>query len=52
MPDIAMCVNENCKLRYKCYRFMATPTPMRQSYADFKPKSDKECKNFLEIWKR
>ena len=27
MPDITMCINKECPLRMKCYRFTAVPTP-------------------------
>lgn len=32
MPDICMCKENNCPKRLECYRFMAIPTPYRQSY--------------------
>lgn len=35
MPDIAMCLKHECPLSKKCYRYMAVPTPFRQSYAFF-----------------
>lgn len=31
-----MCRSNTCPLKDKCYRFTATPSPFRQSYADFK----------------
>lgn len=31
MPDIAMCMNENCPKSRTCYRFLATPDS-RQTY--------------------
>lgn len=37
MPDIAMCANQNCPKRNECYRYTATPSPTRQSYASFQP---------------
>jgi len=36
MPDISMCSSNTCPLKDSCYRFTATPSPFRQSYADFK----------------
>ena len=33
MPDITMCANTACKMRLDCYRYLAYPTPGRQSYA-------------------
>lgn len=35
MPDISMCDNRKCPSSKYCYRFTATPTQYRQSYADF-----------------
>lgn len=35
MPDITMCNNSTCSSRRTCYRYMAMPTPSRQSYAHF-----------------
>lgn len=43
MPDISMCRNARCHLRYDCYRYMAVPNPMRQAYAGFAPKDDGDC---------
>lgn len=37
MPDIAMCENEKCPLKQDCFRYTATPSEHRQSYADFEP---------------
>lgn len=34
MPDITMCVNSECELKEKCYRFRAVPG-IRQSYSLF-----------------
>jgi len=36
MPDIAMCKNEACPSKLMCYRFTATPSDFRQSFAEFK----------------
>ena len=45
MPDISMCQNTMCNRRLKCYRYMAIPTPMWQSYGEF-PEQDDKCKYF------
>ena len=48
MADITKCVNKNCKVRYKCYRYTAKPS-MYQSYSDFNNKkinSKEECEHF------
>lgn len=35
MADITMCNNKTCPLRSTCYRFKATASKHRQSYATF-----------------
>jgi hypothetical protein len=35
MPDISMCENYDCPLSNGCFRFLATPNPYGQSYAEF-----------------
>lgn len=47
MPDITMCINKECPLRMKCYRFTAVPTLDWQSYAEYKPVNGK-CDSFLD----
>jgi hypothetical protein len=32
MPDIAMCANVNCGVRFKCTRYTVKEDPMYQSY--------------------
>lgn len=48
MPDITMCINESCKKRFVCYRYMAEPDRF-QSYATFQPYKDGVCENFIYI---
>ena len=36
MPDITMCLGNDCPIKETCYRFTAIPTPHWQSYSDFK----------------
>lgn len=43
MPDIAMCRDENCVEREKCYRFTARPNPYWQVYFET-PKRDEHGK--------
>ena len=53
MPDISMCVNGNCPLKTKCYRFMAVPGEPWQSFSHFKFNMDGEkavCEDFMEIY--
>jgi hypothetical protein len=45
MPDISMCINEDCPMKLTCYRYTATPTPLRQSYMSFKW-DDTGCDHF------
>jgi len=44
-PDIAMCQNEVCAKKLTCYRYMATPDPYRQSYAQFDADG---CTSYIE----
>ena len=37
MVDITLCTNNECPIRNSCYRYVALPTPERQSYSNFKP---------------
>lgn len=46
MPDITMCLNgKDCPKHEECYRYMAKPDDLYQSYAMFYPK-DKTCDSF------
>lgn len=47
MPDIAMCLNEECPLKETCYRFTATPSEYWQSYMDFKYEDG--CKDYIKV---
>ena len=48
--DIAMCMNNHCPSRTECYRFMAVPDPLYQSYADFQPdKVRGRCEDFWSV---
>lgn len=46
MPDITMCVNENCEDKESCYRYKAKPN-WNQSYATFKKEDGNKCEHFL-----
>ena len=35
MPDITMCVSQECPIRNECFRATAKPDSKYQSYADF-----------------
>lgn len=48
MPDISMCKNTQCPMRYRCYRFAAIPS-RRQSYASFAPDASGVCVAFDPI---
>lgn len=50
MPDICMCVNKSCQLKGDCYRAMATPNSMYQSYTMFKCE-DGKCNHFIKFKK-
>ena len=42
----AMCQNAECPLRYKCYRYLATPK-FKQNYGEFVPIKGK-CEFFVK----
>lgn len=47
MPDISMCQNKDCPSAKSCYRFLATPSPYRQSYMDYKvPPGQDRCDSY------
>ena len=46
MPDITMCLNVDCKMKDKCYRYKAIPDIL-QSYAKYEPNNGK-CDNFVK----
>ena len=42
-PDITMCINESCKRKHSCYRYMATPNPHGwQAYSCFDCETDEQ----------
>jgi hypothetical protein len=43
-----MCSSNTCPLKESCYRFTATPSPYRQTYADFQ--YDEEIKSCDYYW--
>jgi hypothetical protein len=49
MPDISLCLNEECPSSKKCYRSTATPNPGRQTYCGFTVKEgEKKCEYFID----
>ena len=49
MPDITMCDSDTCPKSAQCYRYMAVPSPYRQSYADFYRGPELKCDYFSAI---
>ena len=50
MADISMCMNEDCEMEKKCYRFTARPNPYRQAYCYFKPvEGASGCEHFWPL---
>lgn len=51
MTDITKCVNKNCSIKYKCFRFTAPDVSHWQSYADFNESKSitdvSQCENFI-----
>ena len=45
MPDIAMCINEDCPMAPRCYCHEARPSPM-QFYAEFAFDAEEGCRFF------
>lgn len=45
MPDISMCINQNCSKKKSCYRFMAEPSDW-QSYVNY---DHRNCKSYWEM---
>lgn len=50
MTDISKCVT-GCDKKYECYRWTA-PSSHWQSYMDFKPDENGECKDFWDVKER
>lgn len=48
MPDISMCLNNDCSIKDSCYRFKAIPSDY-QYYCDFKFNPNGSCDDFLHI---
>lgn len=48
MPDISMCVNKDCPLRMKCYRYTAIPDKYWQSFSTFQPNAEGTCDSFWD----
>lgn len=46
MPDITMCNDEDCAKRLTCRRFIAEPTPGRQSYFMSSPREGDVCDHY------
>jgi hypothetical protein len=58
MADITMCPGTGCPLREQCYRYMAEPNELRQSWCDFtsqwhrnNDQLDAECPHFIQYLK-
>ena len=47
MPDMAMCRDNECPIKERCYRYTAQPDKWNQVYGDFKyPKDAEKCDYF------
>lgn len=49
MADITMCSGVGCDISHKCYRHIAKPDKMLQSYFAEPPIKNGECDMFWEI---
>lgn len=48
MPDLCMCLSTVCDKRQTCYRFIAEPSPCRQSYFADEKLSFPSCGAYIE----
>jgi|LakMenE01Jun11ns_1017448.scaffolds.fasta_scaffold8599210_2 hypothetical protein len=50
MSDISKCMGTNCPLKKTCYRFLAEPSPIRQSYFSMVPynKETGKCDHYWQ----
>lgn len=48
MPDICMCVGNECPLKENCYRFTAEPSYMQAYFTD-PPIKDGECEYYWPL---
>jgi hypothetical protein len=46
MPDITMCVNTQCSKRGSCYRYLAAPKSVWQSFILV---DEEGCENFWQV---
>lgn len=50
MPDISMCTGGDCPMSDMCYRFLATPEPLMQTYfLDPPVKPSGRCDYYWEV---
>ncbi len=49
MPDIAMCTNRTCDDRGVCHRYLAVPSPHRQSYMSVTRDPGAVCRKFAPV---
>ena len=49
MPNVTMCMNDECVMRKECLRYVATPGKYSQSFSFYKPNADGTCEDKIEI---
>lgn len=49
MPDMAMCRDSSCPSRGTCYRYIAVPSPFRQTYASFDRGTAAKCTRCIPV---
>ena len=49
MPDISLCLNDECPFRKTCYRHEADPNEFYQSYHPYAPGVDGICEDYLPL---
>jgi hypothetical protein len=50
MPDITMCRDKECPHKDRCYRFLAEPNKLYQSFFCATPREDSQCIYFGSIY--
>ena len=48
MPDISLCSNVKCPLKYRCGRYLGVPSSNWQTYSGFQPIANK-CDGFWDV---
>ena len=50
MPDISLCIGNQCSIKEKCYRYTAKPDEYGQAYFSVPPYKDKEENKHKDVY--